>query len=87
MGTRKDRLDEAVLTRTHNLCFEQEYEKYQKFLSENLPLLVVKFSMYTVYLKRRVSVMLSATCNWRDNFYELILTFLHKKPFLKRALF
>ena len=21
--------------RTHNLCFEQKYEKYQKFLSEN----------------------------------------------------
>ena len=26
---------EAVLTSTHNLCFEQKYEKYQKFLAEN----------------------------------------------------
>ena len=26
---------EAVLTSTHNLCFEQKYEKYQNFLSEN----------------------------------------------------
>ena len=26
---------EAVLTSTHNLCFEQKYEKYQSFLSEN----------------------------------------------------
>ena len=33
-GTRYNRLVEAVLTSTHNLCFEQKYEKYQKFLSE-----------------------------------------------------
>ena len=39
-------LGEAVLTNTHNLCFEQEYEKYQNFLSENFPFLVVKFSIY-----------------------------------------
>ena len=26
---------EAVLTSTHNLCFEQKYEKYLSFLSEN----------------------------------------------------
>ena len=26
---------EAVLTSTHNLCFEQKYEKYLIFLSEN----------------------------------------------------
>ena len=25
---------EAVLTSTHNLCFEQKYEEYQNFLSE-----------------------------------------------------
>ena len=24
VGTRKNRLDKAVLTRTHNLCFEQK---------------------------------------------------------------
>ena len=30
-------LDEAVLTSTHNLCFEQKYEEYQNFLSEKLP--------------------------------------------------
>ena len=39
---------------THNLCFEKKYEKYQNFLSENFPFLVVKFS---VYLNRRVFVM------------------------------
>ena len=39
---------------TLNLCFEQKYEKYQNFLSENFPFLVVKFS---VYLNRHVFVM------------------------------
>ena len=46
---------EAVLTSTHNLCFEQKYEKYQKFLSKNFHFLMVKFS---VYLNRHVSVMI-----------------------------
>ena len=32
------------LMRTHNLCFEQKYEKCQNFLSENFPFLVVKYS-------------------------------------------
>ena len=35
MGSRGNRLAEAVLTSTHNLCFEQKYEKYQSFLSQN----------------------------------------------------
>ena len=34
MGTRKNRLAEAVLMSTHDLYFEQNYEKYQSFLSE-----------------------------------------------------
>ena len=45
-----------VLTSTHNLCFEQKYEKYQSFLSENFQFLVVKFS---IYLNRHVFVMCS----------------------------
>ena len=40
--------------RTHNLCFEQKYEKYQNFSSENFHFLVVKFS---IYLNRRVFLM------------------------------
>ena len=48
-------LIEAILTSTHNLCFEQKHEKYQIFLSENFHFLVVKFS---VYLNRHVFVML-----------------------------
>ena len=39
---------------THNLCFEQKYEKYQSFLSENFQFLEMKFS---IYLNRRVFVM------------------------------
>ena len=39
---------------THNLCFEQKFEKYQSFLSENFQFLEVKFS---IYLNRRVFVM------------------------------
>ena len=39
---------------THNLCFEQKYEKYQNFLFENFHFFVVKFS---VYLNRHVFVM------------------------------
>ena len=47
MGTR----GEAVLTSTHNLCFEQKCEKISEFLSENFKFLEVKFS---IYLNRRV---------------------------------
>ena len=48
------RVIEAVLTSTHNLCFEQKYEKYRSFLSENFQFLEGKFS---IYLNRRVFVM------------------------------
>ena len=57
MGTRLNRLAEAVLTSTHNLCFDQKYEKYQFFLSEKFHFLVVKFS---IYLNRHVFVMTEA---------------------------
>ena len=39
---------------THNLCFEQIYENYLIFLSENFQFLKVKFS---IYLNRHVFVM------------------------------
>ena len=38
---------------THNLCFEQKYEKYQIFFYLKNLFLEVKFS---IYLKRRVFV-------------------------------
>ena len=69
---------------THNLCFEQEYEKYQNFLLEIFPFLVVKFS---VYLNRCVFVMRAMALhyaersffNWswkdnEDNIYEMCPT-------------
>ena len=37
---------------THNLCFEQKYEKYQSPFPEKFRILEVKFS---IYLNRRVS--------------------------------
>ena len=51
---------------THNLCFEQKYEKYQNFLSENFPFLFVKFS---IFLNRRVFVMMGiAHSSRKDTF-------------------
>ena len=46
---------EAVLTSTHNLCFEQKYEKYHIFLSENFSFFGGK--KISVHLNRRVFVM------------------------------
>ena len=42
MGTRENRLGEAVLTCTHNLCFEQ---KYQNNSAENFQFLKLKKSL------------------------------------------
>ena len=67
MGTRWNRLVEAVLTSTHNLCFEQKYEKYHSFLSENFQFLEVKFS---IYLNRYVSVMLSPNRDFWKIYFE-----------------
>ena len=58
MGTRYKCFGEAILTSTHKLFFEQKYEKYQKFLSENFNFLVAKFS---VYLNRHIFVIFSQT--------------------------
>ena len=41
-GTRKNRLNEAVLTGTHNICFEQKYEKYQFYLYVNRSVFIMK---------------------------------------------
>ena len=55
---------------THNLCFEQKYEKYLNFLSENFKFLKAKFS---IYLNRRVFLMDSYTV---ISIYGLVLTFI-----------
>ena len=65
MGTRKNRLGEAVLTSTHNLCFEQKYEKYQRLFIWKFSVFEVKFS---TYLNRHVFVMRSyAKCAFRSS--------------------
>ena len=60
MGTRQNRLDEAVLTSTNNLCFEQKFENYKNFYLKTFSFLVVKIS---IYLNRRVFVM-ARNQNW-----------------------
>ena len=54
VGTRKNRLTEAVLKSTPNICFEEKYEKIQGFF-------IWKFSVFRgyifIYLNRRVFVM------------------------------
>ena len=57
---------EVVLTSTHNLCFEQKYEKCQNFFIWKFSYLVVKFS---VYLNRHVFVMdsLIPVFTWKSN--------------------
>ena len=45
---------------THNLCFEQKYEEYKNFLSENFHSLEVKFS---IYLNRRFRNA-DFSCKW-----------------------
>ena len=55
-----------MLTSTHNLYFEQKYEIYQNFLSENFHFLVVKFSVY-MYLNRHDFIMYKHLM-YRDSF-------------------
>ena len=47
---------------THNLCFEQKYEKYLSFLSENFLFLEVQFS---IYLNRRAFVIVLAILSYK----------------------
>ena len=49
---------------THNLCFDQNYEKYLCFLSKNFQFLEVNFS---VYLNMRVFVMMYLFSFFRRN--------------------
>ena len=50
------------------MVFEQKYEKYQSFLSENFQFLEVKFS---IYLNSRVFVMLLSDCEAKET-YSLV---------------
>ena len=56
MGTHQNHLTKVILMSSHNLCFEQKYEKIQSFLTENFQFMEVKFS---IYLNRHVFIMFS----------------------------
>ena len=78
----------AVLTSTHSLCFEQKYEKYQNFLSENFHFLVVKFSEY---LNRHVFVMYpkskaDAQCDLPDPYPTFVVRKGSKVKFLLKLI-
>ena len=49
MGTRYNRLSEAVLTCIHNLCFEQKYENSQIISTENCHLYSREKSLYVAW--------------------------------------
>ena len=61
---------------THNLCFEQKYENYQNFLSENFHFLVVKFS---VCLNRHVFIMIRQFNGRSQNFASSKVFRLYRK--------
>ena len=51
MGTRLNRLAEAVLTCTHNQCFEQNKEKHHNFSSENYRFYSCEKSQYITFFR------------------------------------
>ena len=51
---------------THNLCFVQKYKKYLSFLSKIFQFLEIKFS---IYLNRRVFVMILTLSFSKIQFY------------------
>ena len=58
-----NRLNEAVLTCTHNLCFEQKYEKYYNFSSEN----------YHFYSREILLYIAWACLSYVDHNHQLLL--------------
>ena len=69
MGTRYNRLAEAVLTSTHNLCFEQKYEKYQNFY---LKMFMFGGEIFNIFEYRRVFVMFIMAGNGSSHFLDLL---------------
>ena len=59
MGTRKSRLNEAALTCTHNICFEQKYENSKKKSTENCHFYSCEKSPYVAWACFRNSILIS----------------------------
>ena len=85
MGTRKNPLTEAVLTCTHNLCFEQKLEKYQKLSSENYHFYSCEILQYIARTclrngqKYEAVVKLSPRSKF-DTFYALFTIYTTRSP-------
>ena len=56
MGARQNRLIEAVLTSTHNICFEQKYENTQ---NDSTEIIIFEAVKNRCILHGRVLVMVS----------------------------
>ena len=66
MGTRKNRLNEAVLTCTHNLCFEQKMKIVKKF---QLKIVIFTDVKNRCMLHRHVFVMFCSSLG-REHFFQ-----------------
>ena len=67
-------IGEAVLTSTHNLCFEQKYKKYQNLLSEKLPFFGGKiFSVFEEACFRNVLYLKFSWCGGRKMSHHISL--------------
>ena len=65
MGTRLNRLNEAVLTCTHNLCVEQEFENSKKKSTENCNFYSREKSLYVSWrCFRNATDAPTLDCNW-----------------------
>ena len=51
----------AVLTCTHNLCFEQKKEKYQNFFDENFNFYNLKKSLYIAWASFRKNITITGS--------------------------
>ena len=75
---------------THNLCFEQKYEKYQTFFLKFSFFLVVKFSIYLnrhVFVMKRIISILQVACSETLTFvFPYLVIFLPNMTYLSVAL-
>ena len=81
MGTRSNRIGEAVLTSTHNLCFEQKYEKYQNLYLKKLVFGCEIFNIFEQACFRNVVCAQPLTVQFKTHF-KLIQRYETERVFL-----
>ena len=69
VDTRQNRLAEAVLTSTYNLCFEQKYVKYQRFYLKIFCFGGEIFYIFAQACLRNGSIFLEQGCRVRTVFF------------------